>query len=64
MNDFPLLYNNPIITMSSNTIILHRLQNELKLIKRNLSLTQHLQLYNDMLILNEIVPKLPEETQT
>ena len=43
-------------------MMINRVQNEIKMIKRNLSTGKDFELYNDFLIINQIVPKLPQIT--
>ena len=40
--------------------LLARVQNQIQIIKRNLSRSQDFELYNDFLIISEIIPKLPK----
>lgn len=48
--------------MKQKEKLLSRVQNQIQIIKRTLSRNQDFELYNDFLIISEIVPKLPEQT--
>lgn len=45
---------------SQNRIVRSRVQNQIQLIKHSLSRISDFDLYNDILIISQIVPKLPE----